>query len=103
MSVEKTREAIRLKVGERIRNSREKISANGRDFAKMLGTSYQQVYRWENGKTVPSIFSIIQIAELTNVSANYLLNVFPSEDPEPHRHRGQGGIPLAGQQPMLFS
>ena len=75
MSDEKTRDEIRQKVGERIKESRDMMSLNAKEFAKKLDTSYQQVYRWENGKTVPSLYTIIQIAELANVSADWLLDI----------------------------
>lgn len=38
--------------------------SNQRDFAKIVGVSESQVYRWENGYTYPSVPAIMKIERL---------------------------------------
>ena len=44
-------------------------------IAKMLNVSHVSYLRWEQGKTQPSIESIITLCKIFDVSADYLLGI----------------------------
>ena len=45
------------------------------EIAKLLSISHVSYLRWEQGKTQPSIDSIIRLCKIFNVSADYLLGI----------------------------
>jgi transcriptional regulator with XRE-family HTH domain len=62
-----------ISIGARIRTAREKRGVNKNQLARLLGTSWQHVHRWEIGRTAPSADSLQKIAKELGVSAGYLL------------------------------
>jgi transcriptional regulator with XRE-family HTH domain len=62
-----------VSIGARIRSAREKRGINKNQLARLLGTSWQHVHRWEIGRTAPSADSLQKIAKELGVSAGYLL------------------------------
>lgn len=52
-----------------------------KDLADQLGTTELQVYRYEKGKTSPSGDMIAKMADVLNVSTDFLLG--RTEDPTP--------------------
>lgn len=62
-----------VSIGARIRSAREKRGINKNQLARLLGTSWQHVHRWEIGRTAPSADSLQKIAKELDVSAGYLL------------------------------
>ena len=57
----------------RIRELRKAINLTQGDLAKMLNTTTSNVSGWESGKWQPDNESLIKLAEIYNVSVDYLL------------------------------
>ena len=57
----------------RIRELRKAINLTQGDLAKMLNTTTSNVSGWECGKWQPDNESLIKLAEIYNVSVDYLL------------------------------
>lgn len=70
-------------IGARIAQARERAGRNKNQLARALGTSWQHVDNWEKGKVEPSLASIRKLAELLEVSADFLLGL--SDSPRPTR------------------
>ncbi|MBE6605646.1 MAG: helix-turn-helix transcriptional regulator [Ruminococcaceae bacterium] len=60
---------------QRIKDLREDHDYKQTDIAKILGTSRQQVGRWENGLQMMGVDKYIILAKFYNVSADYLLGL----------------------------
>ncbi len=60
---------------QRIKDLREDHDYKQTDIAKILGTSRQQVGRWENGVQMMGVDKYIKLAWFYNVSADYLLGL----------------------------
>ncbi len=73
-------------IGERIAWARERAGFNKNRFARELGTSWQHVDHWEKGRTEPSLGSMRRIAELLEISVDFLLGV--RDDPAPPQPSG---------------
>jgi transcriptional regulator with XRE-family HTH domain len=65
--------------GDRLRQVRETKGLSQDDVARRLGFSDTQMNKYERGKNSPSVENIIQLAELLEVSADYLLGL--TDDP----------------------
>lgn len=64
---------------------RELIKITGKkqqEIADSIGVSRQALNKWVNGETVPDIFSAAKIADLFNVSTDYLLGLSPTKSPD---------------------
>ena len=66
---------------QRLRDLREDAELNQSEMAKILGTSQQQLSRWEVGEQEPKISWYIKYAEYFNVSIDYLAGLidFPEK------------------------
>lgn len=62
-------------VADRIRYLREKAGFTQTYLAKRLGISRSAVNSWEMSLSSPSISNIIEMTQLFNVNADYLLSV----------------------------
>jgi len=71
-----------IKVGERIKILREKNKMNQADLAAKLGLTSVAISSYENERTLPSINILTKIADLFDVSVDYLLGRV--EDPNPY-------------------
>ncbi len=60
-------------LGENIRNLRENKNYSQKDLAHILHISPACLSKYETGKTVPSMETLIQIADFFDVSVDYLL------------------------------
>lgn len=60
-------------LGENIRNLRENENYSQKDLAHILHISPAGLSKYETGKTVPSMETLIQIADFFDVSVDYLL------------------------------
>lgn len=54
--------------GENLREIRIGCKLNQREFAKLIGTSQQRVSEWETNKVEPTLFNIIKITKVLNVT-----------------------------------
>lgn len=59
-------------IGNRIRELRKTNNMTQEDLAKMFSITYTSVSYWENGTTKPDIMQMQKLAELFNVSIDYL-------------------------------
>ena len=80
-------------LSERLREARKRKNYSQEYVAEKVHTSRQTVMRWENGTSEPSIEIIKKLAELYDVSINYLLEISekqtppaPVEDPDKAIH-----------------
>lgn len=64
---------ITNRIGERIRQLREKAGLSGNAFAKAAGISQPYLWEIENGQTEPSLSSLEKIALALNVKLKSLL------------------------------
>lgn len=60
-------------LGERIKNIRESLNLTGEEFGKKLNVTKVAVSNWENNNRKPDADMLIKIAELGNVTTDYLL------------------------------
>lgn len=61
----------------RLKDMREDRDLTQTDIAKVLKTTYQQVYKWENGVQQMGIDKYITLAKYYNVSIDYLAGIIP--------------------------
>lgn len=67
-------------IGERLIELRNKNNMTQEEFAEYMIVTRQSVSKWENGKAYPDVEKMIKIAELYNVSLDYLIR---GEEAEP--------------------
>ena len=53
---------------------RKKINLSQVALAKMIKTSNKNISKWEQGETIPDIFTIKKLANIFNISVDTLLN-----------------------------
>ena len=77
----------------RIKELRKKAGIKQIDLCKQLKVSQAALSGWENGKYEPDLTSLTKMAEIFNVTVNYLLGV-----PEPEQRQFKCGvnIPVLG-------
>jgi len=61
--------------GERLREMRENRAVSMCELARRMGTSQQNISRWEAGDTIPSAQTIVMLCAFLNVSADFLLGL----------------------------
>ena len=60
-------------LADKIINERKKNGWSQEELAEMLSVSRQSVSKWEGAQAVPDLNKIIRMAEIFNVSTDYLL------------------------------
>lgn len=60
-------------LNERIKELRISQGYSQVDFAKKLGVTKQCVSNWENDNVVPSVEMLVKIADIFNVTTDYIL------------------------------
>ena len=68
-----TLEGIKMILADKIIENRKKNGWSQEELADRLGVSRQSVSKWEGAQAVPDMKKIVQLAELFNVSTDYLL------------------------------
>lgn len=63
-----------LNIADRIRYLRDKAGMTQTDLAKRLGISRSAVNSWEMSLSSPSISNIMEMMQIFNVNADYLLS-----------------------------
>ena len=63
-----------LNISDRIRYLREKNDMTQTDLANKLGISRSAVNSWEMSLSSPSITNIIEMSQIFNVTADYILS-----------------------------
>ena len=64
-----------MNIGEKIKKLRQENGITQEDLAKQLGVSFQAVSRWENSTTYPDITMLPIIANMFDVTIDYLLDM----------------------------
>lgn len=64
---------------EKLQLLRKQNNLSQEQLALKLGVSRQAISKWENDNTLPDINNIIKIAQLFNVSYDYLLNDYETD------------------------
>lgn len=62
-------------IAEKIKILRKKYNLTQTDIAKKLGITRSSVNAWEMGISIPSTQYIVELAQLFNVSSDYLLGI----------------------------
>lgn len=71
-------------VAENITRLRTTLGLTQAQLGEALNYSDKSVSKWERGESVPDVFVLKQIADMSGVTVDYLLNVHdPDEVPEP--------------------
>jgi len=64
---------VTMPLGEQIKNLRKEHGGSQADLASRIGGDAGQISRYENGKITPSVDVIVRLAELFDVTTDYLL------------------------------
>ncbi len=64
---------VPMPIGEQIKNLRKQRGWSQADLADRIAGDPGQISRYENGKITPSVEAVIRLAELFDVSCDYLL------------------------------
>lgn len=67
------RDQIALPLGERLKQLRQERGWSQADLATKVGTDPGQISRYENGKMTPSAEAVVRLAEVLDVTTDYLL------------------------------
>lgn len=59
--------------GNRIKNLLSQCGLTVKDLCEVVGVSNQTVYRWINGKALPSIENMVQLSEIFKVGLDDIL------------------------------
>ena len=64
-----------MNIGQKIKELRQENGLTQEDLAEQLGVSFQAISRWENGTTYPDITLLPIIANMFDVTIDYLLDM----------------------------
>ena len=59
--------------GTEIKTHREKLGISKLELSKKIGTSHQNIGRWESGKTIPNIDFCVKLADFFGISLDELI------------------------------
>ncbi len=62
-----------MNYGEALRYQREKLNISQSELAKKIGTSHQNIGRWEKGEVLPNIDFCVKLAEFYGISVDELI------------------------------
>lgn len=71
---------------ERMRGLREDRDMTQADVAKLIGTTKNQIGKYERSEQEMTVSVLIKICKLFNISANYLLDL-PKDGYDPRREK----------------
>ena len=60
--------------GENLKETRISYKLNQKEFAKLIGTTQQRISEWETNKVEPTLFNIIKITKVLNVTFEELID-----------------------------
>jgi len=83
--------------GNRLKDARIRLGHTQESFAEIMGTDARTIWRWESNKNDPSGDIIAKLAQVLEVSADYLLGV--TDDPTPIR----AGAKLSPQENAIIN
>ena len=64
---------MELHIGENIKRLRKDRSMTQEQLAEAMGVTVGAVYKWENGLSMPEIRLVVELADLFEISVDYLL------------------------------
>jgi CheY-like chemotaxis protein/DNA-binding XRE family transcriptional regulator len=67
-------------VGQRIKERRRLLKMNQTQLAQLMGFSYQQMQKYENGVSEISVSKLLRFAKIFNVPASYFYEGAPMDD-----------------------
>ena len=59
--------------GEALKEQRELASISKVELAKQIGTSHQNISRWESGKVLPNIDFCVKLADFYGITVDELI------------------------------
>lgn len=62
-----------MDIAESLKQNREERGMTPYKLAQVLGINHQNIYRWESGKTLPSIEMCVRIADYFGLSLDELI------------------------------
>lgn len=62
-----------INYGEALRLQRESVGLSQLDLSKKIGTSHQNINRWERGEVLPNIDFCVRLAEFYDISLDELI------------------------------
>lgn len=68
-------------MNEKLRRLRENMGLQQKEVADRLGVNPSAVTRWESGEKRPDLVNLVKLADLYNVSIDYLMG--RTENPAP--------------------
>lgn len=71
-------------IGENIQRFRKEARLSQEELAEKVGVSRQTVAKWENGTTVPDIYTCMKMADVFGISLDAL--AFEKKHPDPAKH-----------------
>lgn len=74
------------KIQEMIKKIRIDNNLTQKELADKLGVTYQAVSKWENGKNLPDISLILQMAKQYNVDLSDMLNIESNNNPNKKKY-----------------
>ena len=74
---------MELHIGENIKRLRKDRSMTQEQLAEAMGVTVGAVYKWENGLSMPEIRLVVELADLFEISVDYLLGRTEDMHPVP--------------------
>ncbi|WP_438726693.1 helix-turn-helix domain-containing protein [Enterococcus sp. AZ128] len=74
IEVEITMEERQMQCGEKIQRMRSEQNLTQKDLAEKLTVSRQAIAKWETNRGIPDIENLKRLAQLFNISIDYLVN-----------------------------
>ncbi|MBD5132553.1 MAG: helix-turn-helix transcriptional regulator [Clostridiales bacterium] len=62
-----------INYGEALRAQRETAGLSTVELAKQIGTSHQNISRWESGKVLPNIDFCVKLADFYGITVDELI------------------------------
>ena len=62
-------------MGMRIKQARQQSGVVQESLAEQVGVSRTAIAKWESGKSVPTVWNLLRLAEVLGVSADFLLGL----------------------------
>lgn len=90
-----------MKIGERIKDARTKMSLNQSELARDVGVKPQAVQAWESGKNSPSRKSIQILSNILQVSAHWL--EFGTAYPSDSSHAAEFGPFMVAEAGSIYA
>ena len=63
------------KLKERLRQLRKENGYTQKELAEMIGVLNYRIYDWESGRSEPSLDDLMRLAQVLQVSTDYLLGI----------------------------